>query len=121
MCLVSKWRFPRKAKKDITCFKVLRKSSCSFNGWITPYKWEFVKLNNYLVANKCKTFSITTPHIKGAGYIHAYTDKKFTWMRNVYEEKVFIAIIPKGTKYHISKGGKEICAEKMFITNECLD
>ena len=120
MCLTSKWRFPRKAKKDITCFKVLRKSGCSLSGWITPYRWEFVELNSYLVANKCKTFSITKPHIKGAGYIHAYTDKKFV-QRNRYSEKVFIAIIPAGTRYHISKFGHQLCAEKMFITNECPD
>ena len=121
MCLISKWRFPRKAKKDIVCFKVLKKSHFFLNEWCTPFTWDHVSLNDWIIAKKCKTFSILDPYNKGAGYVHAYADKKFALKKNAYEEKIFVALIPKGTKYHISKCGKEICAEKMFITNECLD
>lgn len=122
MCLVSKWRFPRKAKKDIVCFKVLKKSRFFLkNEWCTPFRLTHVTLNDWIIAKKCRTFSILNPYDKGPGYVHAYADKKFVWKKNSYEEKVFVALIPKGTKYHISKCGKEICAEKMFITNECLD
>ena len=117
MCLTSKWRFPRKAKKDIICFKVLRQSS--FGRWITPCRWTFVTLDDYLIADECKTFSILNPYDKGAGYIHAYFDEKYIYC-NRPQERVFIAIIPKGTKYHISEDG-EICAKKMFISNEQLD
>lgn len=117
MCLISKWRFPKKADRNIVCYKVLRQSS--FGRWITPYKWTHVTLDNYLVAKKCKTFSILNPYDKGAGYIHAYFNEKYIHF-NLPTERVFIAIIPKGTKYHISKNG-EICAKKMFITNEQLD
>ena len=123
MCLVSKWRFPKKAKKDITCYKVLKKSCLYQNEWCTPFRWTRVILNDWIIAEKCKTFSILNPYSKGAGYIHAYTDKK-SFVRQKYtygEKRAFIALIPKGTKYHISRDGKEICAEKMFITNECLD
>lgn len=121
MCLVSKWCFPRKAKKDIVCFKVLKKSPFYLSEWCTPFRSTPVTLNNWIIADKCKTFSILFPHNKGAGYVHAYTDKRFVWKENAYAERVFVAIIPKGTKYHISRYGKEICAEKMFITNEQLD
>ena len=117
MCLVSKWRFPRKAKENIVCYKVLRRSS--FGRWITPFRWTLLTLDNYLVADECRTFSILNPYDKGAGYIHAYIDEKYI-RRNLSCEKVFIAVVPKGTKYHLSKNG-EICAKKMFITNEQFD
>ena len=119
MCLVSKWRFPRKAKENIVCYKVLRKSG--FGRWITPFRWTFVKLNNMLIAEKCKKFSVLHPFVKGEGYIHAYSQKDFVIRNILSAENTFVVVIPKGTKYHISKNGKQICAEKMFITNEQLD
>lgn len=118
MCLTSKWRFPRIANRNIVCYKVLRQSS--FGRWITPFRFTFVTLDDFLVADECKTLSILNPYDKGAGYIHAYFDEKYIRFCHPHEQ-AFVAIIPKGTKYHISKCGKEICAEKMFITNEQLD
>ena len=118
MCLVSKWRFPRKAKENIVCFKILRKSA---GRWVTPFQDVEVQLNNMLIAEKCKKFSVFHPFVKGEGYIHAYSQKDFV-INNIFSTgNIFVAVIPKGTKYHISKDGKQICAEKMFITNECLD
>lgn len=119
MCLVSKWHFPRKAKENIVCYKVLRKSS--FGRWRTPFRRTFVTLNNMLIAEKCKKFSVLYPFTKGEGYIHAYSQVDFV-IKNIFSaENIFVAVIPKGTKYHISKDGKQICAEKMFITNEQYD
>lgn len=119
MCLISKWRFPRKAKEDIVCYKILKKSyTC--RGWITPIRFDSVNLNEMLVANKESTFSLSNPLSKGRGYIHAYTQENYALTsshRQCYC-KVFKVIIPKGTKYHISKYGTEICAKKMFITDE---
>ena len=120
MCLVSKWRFPRKAKENIVCFKVLRKSAI-IRYWATPFQGVRVQLNNMLIAEKCKKFSVFHPFVKGEGYIHAYSQKDFV-INNIFSTgNIFVAVIPKGTKYHISKDGKQICAEKMFITSEQYD
>ena len=118
MCLISKRRFPQKAKEDIVCFKVLKRGHMVGTTWMTPFRYIPVETNKLLIAKECKTFSIHYPYNKGKGYIHAYAFKQFV-RTNSYYERVFKAIIPKGTKYHISRDGTEICAKKMFITNEC--
>lgn len=117
MCLISKWRFPRKAKEDIVCFKVLRYCKIS-NGWITPYRYAVIYLGKEFVAKNQKTFSISNPYKKDKGYIHAFTAKEYVRYNMWNNESVFKVIIPKGTRYHISKQGIEICARKMYITEE---
>lgn len=125
MCLFSKWRFPRKAKEDIICYKLLERR---FGIWSTPYRNTPVVFNNMMVPRVEHTvfvFSFSRGHEKGIGYIHAYTTKYN--LNDIYYIQgsrakigVFKAIIPKGTRYHISKHGFEICAKKMIITNERL-
>ena len=120
MCLISKWRFPRKAKEDIVCYKILRRSTFH-GGWITPVRFTPVSLNEMLIANKeHSTFSLDNPKSKGGGYIHAYTQENYA-LASAHRQcycKIFKAIIPKGTKYHVSKYKTEICAMRMFITDE---
>ena len=40
------------------------------------------------------------------------------YSRPDFNLEVYKAIIPKGTKYHISTDGREICARKMIITEK---
>ena len=39
MCLNSKWRFPKRAKKDIVCYKILEKvETDNDDEYYTPYQ-----------------------------------------------------------------------------------
>ena len=49
---------------------------------------------------------------KHGGYIHAYTDPSFF---SFIPYLVIKAKIPKGTLYHISEDGKQICARKLIL------
>jgi hypothetical protein len=153
MCLQSKWIFPRKAAKDIVCYKILTKDN---NGYlITPYQnfpignikelpiiveggkcksiKQYIKRIKYLYKYSYKYSKKNTVYLimaelkcKEGGYIHAFTGLcSTTWVvktsRPYYGNYIIVkCIIPKGTPYHISLGGREICARKMIILKEII-
>ena len=148
MCLQSKWIFPRKAAKDIVCYKILTKDD---NGdLITPYQnfpignikelpitveggkgksiKQYIKCIKYLYEySKNIVHSIMTEFkCKEEGYIHAYTHlHDAEWIaivsRPSFGKYIIVkCIIPKGTSYHISFDGMEICARKMEILNSII-
>lgn len=138
MCLQSKWIFPRKAKKDIVCYKVLVKNA---NGFLkTPYqkfpigyikelpitveggKGKSIKqyIKNIIFIYKQIPSIISQLKCKEEGYIHAFNNlnnaELFVYCYNTfYDERLIVikCIIPKGTLFHIS--ACEICAKKMEI------
>ena len=119
MCLISKWNFPKKAKEDIICYKILRKEEY---GYYTPYLDTPVKLNSTLKATGCRFRSFKNRYEVGEGYIHAYTKRYLAnpvrfeeFMDDSYDYVSIKCIIPKGTKYHVSKNGFEICSRKMHL------
>lgn len=115
MCLLSKWRFPKKAKKDIICYKVFMndptfplRTPC-MNEIMYPHQMVYAHGSSlYLGHSKEKA------HIKTAGYIHVLS---FT-VPIVDSYCIYKCIIPKDTRYHESICGDEYCAEKIYITNE---
>ena len=123
MCLISKYRFPRRAKADITCYKILEvgKNSEDTQIYYSPYMNTPVHVPGILKAKGSSFRFIDNVYEVGKGYIHAfhyeYTAKKissryaFGTLNNIVVE----CTIPKGTKYHINESGIEICAKKMLI------
>ena len=124
MCLISKYRFPKRAKADITCYKVLEigRNSEDTQIYYTPFMDTPVHVPGILKAEGSSIrFGIFDSYEVGKGYIHAYhyehTAKvsssiyDFRNLNNVVVE----CTIPKGTKYHINESGIEICAKKMII------
>ena len=119
MCLISKWRFAKKAKKDIVCYKVLDKMG---DKYYTPYMDTIVDINRIL---KAKGFSFSffdDPKEKGKGYIHTYASlyyaKEHVSAMACKNPVVFKCIIPKGTKYHISKNCTEFCSKKIDFESQ---
>ena len=118
MCLISKWRFAKKASHDIVCYKVLDKMGGEY---YTPYMGTIVDINRVLKA-KGFSFSFFEPKEKGTGYIHTYVTLQYT--KNCLFEIgynppiVFKCIIPKGTKYHISKDCIEFCSKKIDFESQ---
>ena len=115
MCLISKWRFPRKASGNIECYKVLYKNG---NRYITPYMDAKVDINKPLKA-RGRSITFGDPYKKTTGYIHTYTSLNIA--KSLFGKDpnivIFRCIIPTGTKYHISTGGSEYCSKQIkFIS-----
>ena len=118
MCLVSKWRFSKKAKEDIVCYKILGKMG---EGYYTPYQDVKVDVTKPLkaVGNSITFFD---PLEKRSGYIHTISSLEYIKMYlhdfDGIEFAVFKCIIPKGTKYHKSKDGTEYCSRKIIFDKQ---
>jgi hypothetical protein len=118
MCLISKWKFPKKAKEDIICYKILTRSNGIYK---TPITYTSVDINRPLIA-KGNSFRIVNPDIKDIGYIHTLmfvNDGKEIMKRDGYTKatkaSLWKCIIPKGTKYHISKIRYEYCSKQIIF------
>ena len=124
MCLISKWRFPRKAKKDIVCYKVLRVFPIDPEKiqFLTPFMYDEIDIHKPIIAtSNIKLLEkwwdrITNPHIKTYGYIHTFSNKKIAkeCAVEISNYKIFKCIIPKGTKYHIGTRG-DYCSKMVVI------
>lgn len=126
MCLISKWRFPRKAEKDIVCYKVLRALKYPAGPekiqFFTPFVGDIIDIHKPIIAtSNVKPIKkwwdrIISPHTKTYGYIHTYSTKRDA--RGCADAlgfncRIFKCIIPKGTEYHIGRGG-DYCS-KMIV------
>jgi len=118
MCLISKWRFAKKTSHDIVCYKVLDKWE---DVYYTPYMGTIVDINRILKAQG-SSFSFFEPKEKGAGYIHTFVTldcaKKYIFEMGCKNPVIFKCIIPKGTKYHISKDCIEFCSKKIDFKSQ---
>jgi len=122
MCLTSKWRFPKRAKKDIVCYKVLERDD---EGKLrTPYIDTYINNISTPFIAKGISLSFDNKYEKGKGYIHTFTKLSFleleysttlTFRFIFHPPVVFKCIIPKGTKYHTSTDGKEYCSKKIIF------
>lgn len=112
MCLVSSSKKPRIAKKDITVYKFVLIEN---NGYITPYERTPLIFDTTDLPKDIEKFGFRNYHIRG-GYIHAYTNYEeakhgLVWYGMRYNKTIIAGIIPRGTKYFVSKDKREICAE----------
>ena len=120
MCLYSKQILPRRATKDIICYKVL---CCTGSCFRTPYYDMRMDINKeyeakgpkiakaFIKNNYQKYFAIVEK-----GYIHCFTQENAArdmWFYDVRKRVIMKCIIPKGTLYYKSKNGLEICARKI--------
>ena len=118
MCLVSKWRFPKRAKENIVCYKILEKMG---EGYYTPYQDVKVDITKPLkaVGNSITFFD---PLEKRSGYIHTISDlsliKYYINGMGCSHPIVFKCIIPKGTKYHKSQDDDEYCSKKIIFDKQ---
>lgn len=118
MCLYTRNKQPRVAKKDIRVLKYLRERNGKYYG---PYQETPVKLDKLIVAkpNKPQLRSIGSDKFNNnlyelaGGAIHAKL-----YERSGYGNTKKVAIIPAGSKYWLDSFGREIAATKMIVTEE---
>ena len=119
MCLNSKWRFPKRAKNDIVCYKILETD----NGdeYYTPFLSTNVDITKPFKAEGI-SLSFNTRYEKTTGYIHTVSSLECirTYLRNIdcIKTVIFKCYIPKGTKYHKSLDNFEYCSRKIIFDKQ---
>lgn len=118
MCLYTKWKKPKKAKKDIIVYKILREN------YISPYRGFSYNLG---IKYDTDMDFFTDPYDDGL-YIdvgfHAFTSKRALLKSNLKKYFstgiVFKCIIPKGSSYYISSHKREIVSDSIIIKRRLL-
>lgn len=129
MCLVSKSNEPLIAVHDIHCHKALTKI---YNEFFSPFRHSRYFLNavNYASLHTPNYAFIEYPtkekyYYIEEGFLHCFTDEgisslnddDYNFMSPFCVLYLFECYIPKGSKYFISENGKEICSNKLYVTN----
>ena len=118
MCLYTRWKKPKKAKRNIIVYKILDKTR------VSPYRG-FV----YNLGVKYDTDMDFFINPFGGGlYIdvgfHAFTSKrallKSALKKDFIPGVAFKCIIPKGSSYYISSCKKEIVSDSIIIKRRLL-
>lgn len=122
MCLISQWRFPKKAEKDIVVYKILEKDDNKY--YRTPYsKFRVRRAEQMVLIPEESSLSFIYSHTKQEGYIHVFNIESdaitsLHFMGNSHNKAIFKGYIPKGTKFHLSKDYCTLCAKKVILTEK---
>lgn len=129
MCIRVKNIFPKKAKTDIVCYKILNKD---MTAPYTGFQYDFRKykangLFNLLIDIKdsiiIKLRYKESPmyYFYSVGLIHTYKSFSSRFLSNYLKEfnqRVFKCIIPRGTYYYESDNSIEYASRKLKIIKE---
>lgn len=113
MCLIKLHKYPKIAKKDIFCIKVLKKSDYAL---ITPYTKHEIrsniqkeKLNSIDLISTIKCCYISENWI----HSHTFYASLHRYFNNGFY--IFLCIIPKGTLYYIGKDDDYCSKELIYL------
>ena len=129
MCIEVKNIFPKRAKTDIVCYKLLKEDmTAPYTGF--QYDFKEYKANGLFVLLKdIKNFIIEKPSfINGVlyyyydiGLLHTYKKPALSFVINqckYLKRRLFKCIIPKGTYYYESSDFSKYASRKLRIIEE---
>lgn len=129
MCIEVKNIFPKRAKTDIVCYKLLKEDmTAPYTGF--QYDFKEYKANGLLILLKdIKNFIIERPYfLKGGlcyyydiGLLHTYKKPALSFVINqckYLKRRFFKCIIPKGTYYYESSDSDKYASRKLRIIEE---
>lgn len=129
MCIEVKNIFPKRAKTDIVCYKLLKEDmTAPYTGF--QYDFKEYKANGLLILLKdIKNFIIEKPRsVKGEPYyyyniglLHTYKKPALSFVINqckYLKRRLFKCIIPKGTYYYESSDSDKYASRKLRIIEE---
>ena len=129
MCIEVKNIFPKRAKTDIVCYKLLKEDmTAPYTGF--QYDFKEYKANGLFVLLKdIKNFIIEKPSfINGVlyyyydiGLLHTYKKPDLSFVINqckYLKRRLFKCIIPKGTYYYESSDFSKYASRKLRIIEE---
>lgn len=122
MCLVSPTKYPYVAPEDLFCYKVLNEIDGKLK---TPYTHFFVELNKLYTNDDV---SRVNKNVITSGFFHAYTSPSYMYKRRAYysnlysaQPAMYLAVIPKGTKFFVNNNCTEICATAIKIIKKIVN
>lgn len=118
MCLYTRWKKPKTAKRNIVIYKILIKDR------VSPYRGFLYNLG---VKYNTDMEPFKSPYTDGfyidAGF-HAFTSKRALLKSSLKKEFMstiaFKCLIPKDSKYYISANKKEIVSDSIVIKRRLL-
>lgn len=123
MCLFTVMPKPFVAKKDIVCYKYLKRGLV-FCEYFTPYQGTKVELGKEIIPEDTRDkgygyeYGTMLKYAITDGFIHAALTRNVAAINSSVAVK---AIIPEGTEFYINDNVTEICAKKLLLTEEVLD
>jgi len=132
MCLITKWKKPKVAKKDIICFKTMRRIEGAITSSFQFFEYELDKLyetemaedpsggpHDYKDSKKLEEYVREgIPHkIISEGFHAALTIQRLGWIGFDY---IYKCIIPKNSLYYRDATGL-IVANQIIIKEEVVE
>ncbi len=122
MCLVSPTKIPYVAPDDLFCYKVLNEVNGNL---VTPFREFPIELNKLYTTHDVSQAESSE---LGAGFLHAYTSPSYmykcracyTRCRNT-KPAMYLAVIPKGTKFFVNNDCSELCATALKVLKKVVD
>lgn len=122
MCLVTPTKTPYVAPEDIFCYKVLAEIGDQL---VTPFrKFPIVLGKIYTTGDICENDS----HELSEGFLHAYASPSYMYKRKSgfigfgkAKVAMYLAVIPKGTKFFVNNDCSEICATALRVIKKVAD
>lgn len=122
MCLVSPTKIPYVAPDDLFCYKVLNEVKGQL---VTPFRDFPMELNKLYTTDdisQAKSNELT------AGFLHAYASPSYMYKRiDQYTSRLgnrpamYLAVIPKGTKFFVNSDCTELCATALKVIKKIVD
>ena len=129
MCIEVKNIFPKRAKTDIVCYKLLKEDmTAPYTGFQYDFK-EYKANGLFTLLKDIKNFIIEKPRsVKGEPYyyysiglLHTYKKPALSFVKCKYlKRRLFKCIIPKGTYYYESSDSDKYASRKLRIVEEIL-
>ena len=129
MCIEVKTIFPKRAKTDIVCYKLLKEDmTAPYTGFQYDFK-EYKANGLFILLKDIKNFIIDKLYFpKGKPYyfydiglLHTYKKSALPFVINqckYLKRRLFKCIIPKGTYYYESDDSYEYASRKLRIIEE---
>lgn len=129
MCIEVKNIFPKRAKTDIICYKLLKEDmTAPYTGFQYDFK-EYKANGLFSLLIDIEDYIITKLHFKrfsmyyfySVGLIHTYKKSALPFVINqckYLKRRLFKCIIPKGTYYYESDDSYEYASRKLRIIEE---
>ena len=129
MCIEVKNIFPKRAKTDIVCYKLLKEDmTAPYTGFQYDFK-EYKANGLFILLKDIKNFIIEKPSfINGVlyyyydiGLLHTYKKSALSFVINqckYLKRRLFKCIIPKGTYYYESSDSSKYASRKLRIVRE---
>lgn len=122
MCLITPTKIPYVAQEDIFCYKVLGEVNGQL---VTPFRRFPITLGKIYTTDNV---SEAKSNELGEGFLHAYTSPNYMYKSKRDFDRhdrakiaMYLAVIPKGSKFFTNNDCTEVCATALKVIKKVAD